>query len=71
MTIAEERLTEHREGVGSSGAEGYRDARKDVILGGRGHLAGVGRGPQEEAVNAANAELKGGNGQGETSRAAW
>ena len=62
--------TENGEGVRGGGAEGDGDAGKDVVLGGGGELACVGGSPQEEAIQTANTELKGGNGQGETSRAA-
>lgn len=63
--------TKDGERVRGSGAEGDGDASQDVVFRGFGHLARVRRSPQEEAINAANTELQGGNGQGEPGRAAW
>jgi hypothetical protein len=58
------------EGVGGSSAEGNGDHGDDVLLGNGGELAGVGGGPQEEGIDAADTELKSGDGEGEPGRAA-
>jgi hypothetical protein len=51
-------------------AEGDRDTRKNVVLGGLRELAGIGGSPEEKGVDDTDAELQGGNGQREARRAA-
>jgi len=58
------------EGVGSGSAEGNGDHGDDVLLGHGGELASVGGGPKEEGIDAADTELKSGDGEGEPGRAA-